>query len=581
MLFAEFFTERYFSHAAGLGIGTLDGEVAFLPIRFYCKEINIGARDLLQFRLPTLEGLLRDETICKVVENREEFNAVLKYLSWKDLRVRPFVDALGILQDIGATVNFGRMVALRSIFPSNHAFRGWNSEETICRDNYWQIPNYPRTPTFDKPDHSERVIAAQLIALVIATGRFLINHPPSGAQLSLDQLLKHVVKVLGPRMTDEDGTPLTLPIKLPRNMPRLVTSPIRDDGEGDEERLELQLNDAEMSELLENQSEDRAAGQEGSSESAPGIVRASPRKTVQFSRHTSRRLFWFGDDRMSEEEVVEVKQWPEMERARAIPHLVPSKLMERARWRERGCDLIKRQAQRAGLPLVDERLKPGKCQNRSALKVKTHCTAKTGVEQKVHLNQNDDMTWNFLSKLRHPVPKINSRCSSPVPPYLKRRAVIACQETLAALLVHQYDHDGGFQGRPMPIMTPNPIASPGIKKVFPLNMTGEEIRKFRHLDQSEIRKRFGSRPDNQRPALPPLNRSKKLIVMDDHPIPKSGAQRPIVAASHSGDLIPVNALSVELPRETIPEPIVAGKRRIAHKGQQLTGIGSRDETGNW
>ena len=169
LVFLEFFTERFFAHMAGLGIGVIDGEIAFLPIRFYCKEMNVGAKDLLQFKLPTLENLLRDAKIGKVIENRLEFCSVLQYLSWHELGIQPFLDVLGILQEVGSRVNFGKMTALRTIFPSSRAHSGWNSEETLCHDNYWQIPNYPRTPTFDRPDASERVIAAQVISLVITT----------------------------------------------------------------------------------------------------------------------------------------------------------------------------------------------------------------------------------------------------------------------------------------------------------------------------------------------------------------------------------------------------------------------------
>ena len=67
LLFAEFFVERFFSHVGGLAIATTDGQVAFVPLRFFCKELNMGAKDLLQFKLPTLENLLRDPAVYKVV----------------------------------------------------------------------------------------------------------------------------------------------------------------------------------------------------------------------------------------------------------------------------------------------------------------------------------------------------------------------------------------------------------------------------------------------------------------------------------------------------------------------------------
>ena len=104
LIFLDFFTERFFAHVGRLAVGAVDGEVGFLPLRFYCKEMNIGARDLLQFRLPTLEKLLRDKLVCKVVEHREEFRLTLRYLSWEALGVFPLLDLLAVLDTVGSSV---------------------------------------------------------------------------------------------------------------------------------------------------------------------------------------------------------------------------------------------------------------------------------------------------------------------------------------------------------------------------------------------------------------------------------------------------------------------------------------------
>ena len=283
-----------------------------------------------------------------------------------------------------------------------------------------------------------------------------------------------------------------------------------------DEQLELVLNEEEMSELLEDQPEQKSAALEGQPENKSATARSSPRKVVRFSHQVSCRVFSFGDDRLGDEVCKDVQQWPEMERARDIPCMESSKPMDKARWRERGIYLIKRQGYRAGLPLVDERLRPGKCRRPSILKVKTHREMRSGPEQKTYINQNDDMTWSFLAKLRHPLPRINSRSASPVPAYLKRQAVIASQETLAALLIRQYDHDGSFQGRPMPTMAPNPMVPPHDKKIFPSSITGDEIRKAAHLDQAEIRSRFGTRTERPRPVLLlPGSHPRSTIVMED------------------------------------------------------------------
>ena len=477
---------------------------------------------------------MRDKLICKVIENREEFQSHLRYLSWDGLNFAPLLDLLAVLPDVGSTVSFGKLMSLRTVFPSSHTTRGWNSEETLTRDNFWHVPNYPRTPSFDCPDPTEQVIAAQMISMVICVCKFAINHPPRGSSLSLDQLLRYTMESLGTKMSDLEGAPILLPVPLPRNMPCLD---VGDDEDllavvGDE-HLELALDEAEMSKLLEDQPVQQSVNLEGQPVEKLAGARSSPPKTVQFSKRVSCWVFVFGDDRLGDETISEIQQWPKMERARDIPRLEPSKLMDKARWRERAAYLIKKQGYRTGLPLVDEHLRPSVCRNRSILKVKTHQETRSGPEQKVAINQNDNMTWNFLAKLQHPVPKINARSASPVPPYLKRRAVIACLETLAALLVRQYDHDGTFQGRPMQNMAPNPMVPPSDKKVFPASMTGDEIRKAHH----PIRKASAQRPVSLAP--PP------------RPVTKSSEVNSVVTA----------------PTARVPEdvPVCEGKKRFAHQ----------------
>ena len=232
-------------------------------------------------------------------------------------------------------------------------------------------------------------------------------------------------------MVDEEGWPVTLPIPMPVVLPTLGAndSDIALLQGGDD--LELLMNEAEMQALLEDQPAKSVASLASPPEKKLAVANASQRKSLRFERKLYSREFVFGDDQLGPETVTEKLQWPEMERARKVPRLAGPKAKDNAMWRERVVEMIKKQGYRQGVPLVDERPRPLPCRKPSILKVKTHEETRSGPEQKIFIdNNNDDMTWNFLAKLRHPPNEINSRSSSPVPPYLKRRAVIACRETL-------------------------------------------------------------------------------------------------------------------------------------------------------
>ena len=150
LLFLHFFCERFFSNPAAIGVASIEGKFGLLPLRFYCKKLNIEAIDLLQCKLPTLEKLLRDPNVAKVVENMSEFCGQLFYLSWHRLSIRPFLDTDLILPEVGVVAKHGFLLALRSIFPATNQQACWNGEESICRGNNWQVPNYPRTYLFQE-----------------------------------------------------------------------------------------------------------------------------------------------------------------------------------------------------------------------------------------------------------------------------------------------------------------------------------------------------------------------------------------------------------------------------------------------
>ena len=372
-------------------------------------------------------------------------------------------------------------------------------------------------------------------------------------------------------MMDEEGRPLALPVTVLAVLPTLAVAGADDELLRGDDDLELLMDEAEMHALLEGQPAQSAASLESQPDEKSATASASQQKSVQFEKKLYCREFVFGDDRLGPETVTEKLQWPEMERAKKVPKLMGLKAKDNAMWRERMVEMIKKQGYRQGVPLVDERLRPLPCQKPSVLKVKTHEEPRSGPEQRVFINNNDDMTWNFLAKLRHPPNVINSRSSSPVPPYLKRRAVIACRETLSALLIHQFVQDGAYEGRALPRMNPTPVSPSRNKRRFPLGMTGREIREAKDMSQAEINRKYGQKPRSE-PA-PSVNKDRKRpAYVLEAPIPRSTAQRVVPAAPPKGKQsvrtmqpVPVSSL----PPLPASDPV--GKKRTAHvKNSELS-----------
>ena len=558
----------------------MEGTIGFLPLRFYCKELNIGARDLLQFKLPTLENLLRDPRVVKVVEDRHEFLDHLRYLSWAQLDIQPFLDVLGILQEVGPSTNWGKMTTLRVFFPSSNANYGWNSKSTLCTDNYWQIPNYPKTPTFSKPDPSARVISGQMIAMCIAVCKYAINHQPF-KQMHREMLLKFVKKVFGAFVIDIEGRPVKIPLDRGSGVGHREAADA-------EEPLQLDMDEEEMRELLEGPPAKETSPLEGRPVKKPAVSAPLPSKSVSFADIVTFRTFAFGKERLGPVEVANYDAWPEMDKAQDVPRLEMSKATAKAMARKRCPEFIKRGVPRSGLPLVDERLRPGPCQKRSALKVKTHREPRSGEAERVFINHNDDVTWNFLAKLRHPMSLINSRAASPVPPYLQRRGTFVCRESLMALLHRQYDQDVAYHGRPLPAMVPGPVSPVRTRKQFPGYMTSAQIKEVRHLSQEEIKKKFGARkriPEvAPRPLLPLPDR--KASAQRTTP---SAPPRKAVGTSEMKEVpIPVGAPSQEIvpiPMELLPKtplPPVIGATSMPMVEAQVAGnpdAGLKDQQG--
>ena len=175
------------------------------------------------------------------------------------------------------------------------------------------------------------------------------------------------------------------------------------------------------------------------------------------------------------------------------------------------------------------------CHNKSILKGEKCQEPSSGKAQRVHISDNNDGVWSFLSKLRHPDRHINSGSASPVPTYLRRRSGIACPEALAALLVRQYEQEEAYYGRPMPAMVPSPVPPPRARRQFPTNMTGNQIRRAQSLSPDTFKQRFGRPAIRTPPTLPPSGKPKKTgIVVLEVAVRKAGAQRPFPGAPPCG-----------------------------------------------
>ena len=162
--------------------------------------------------------------------------------------------------------------------------------------------------------------------------------------MPVTKLLQYTLEVFGPKLVDMEGTGISLTVLLPRTLPTLPTlmdSRVEEEAEADlllggDEPLELQMDDAEMSEHLEDPPENKlVAPLEGQPAQQSAAANSSPQKSVSFSTTNHYRPFAFGDDCLGQEKEIERHQWPEMERAQDVPKLDLSKAAAKAMWQER------------------------------------------------------------------------------------------------------------------------------------------------------------------------------------------------------------------------------------------------------
>ena len=494
MVFLQFVYARFWSHTGGLALSDLAGNLGFIPIKFFARELEESALGILLERMPSLGALFKDTTVVKVVENKNEFWYHLEYPRWSLLSFNPVLDVEELI-DVGARpAKAGPLRSLRSVFLPNDPFNGWNSDESICHDNRWHVPEYPCTPTFSKNDNMERAIVGQLYAMITLTCRYeVVNHVYSCSIYVLD--IRRYLCANNSEFVDltiDDVTEFNysilhkhLFVEKDERLPARYVVPKRDKPPVEEAvELELSIKDEEMQNLLEEPANQNTAS---SPEKVLEAKNPRVRGSVKFHEELFYRSFDFGSWQCRKEYAVKMRSWATMEKANEVPVLKISRNASRAMNRERCSEILQKVSERHQLPHLDGELpEPPRV---GILKASVPPKGPlTGEIQVVHDNHNDDMTWNLLAHLRHHRKRTNSRKASPPPSYFRKRPGIQCHTTLAATLIRQYDQDGDYENRAMPVMTPS-LCDPDRKRlVFPSYMNSSQILAAKKMKHTELRK---------------------------------------------------------------------------------------------
>ena len=467
LLFLHFFRARFFAHPGGLAVADLAGRMAFLPLKFFSRELEESALGVLLNRMPALESLLKDPAVIKVVEDRNEFWRHLDYMSWSQILISPSLDLEDCLEVSSTPAKKGPLRMLRSIFVANDPRRDWNSDEMICCDDRWHVQYYSITPTFATGDPLARVIAGQLYAMIIVTCRYLIANNTEQLTTPVDHLVEFNYVVLHELLHVGKEEKLPAVYVIPK---RTVVNNVEEDV------VEMDLNEEERIGLLDDPPVKSGV--------TKPVKATKAEKNVVFCHELFYRSFDFGVWELNQEYAITMKDWASMEKADDLPDLEPSKETFKAMNKERCCEILKKVGKGFKLPVFKERL-PG-CPRPGILKPSPRPDKLEGEVEIVYCNHNDDMTWNFLASLQHSRKRCNSRRASPPPTYIRPRPGNQCHTTLAAALIRQYDTDDDFRGKPLPEMKAK--QKDVQRRSFPSYMNSKQIREARKMPPEELQR---------------------------------------------------------------------------------------------
>ena len=471
MVFLQFVQSRFFAHPGGVAIGDLAGDMAFLPLKFYAKELNESGLGLLLKMLPTLESLLKDTAVIKIVEDRAEFWRHLDYMDWSLVSISPVLD-LENVTNTSTRAKAGPLRALRTIFPANDPLHDWNADETICHGDRWHVQEYSITPTFTSDDPLSQVIAGQLYAMRLQVCRFLISRNSNYIALGVNDQIEFNYAILHRYLYVERDEKLPATYIVPKRT---------------ETTREIESVDVEMS-LPEDERQGLLDSSPGQSRvHSPVKAQAKAVKNVRFRKELYYRSFEFGNWELQQEYEVTMRNWATMERASEVPSLEMPRATSKAMNRERCTEIIQK-VQRVRKPSTPYARLPDEPVKGILRPASEETLVPTGEVTIVYDNHNDDMTWNLLAHLRHHRRHNNSRRASPPPNYFRKRPGIQCHTTLAAALIRQYDQDGDYEGQPLPLMAPDECDPEKARMKFPSYMNSAQIKAARKMDRTKLRK---------------------------------------------------------------------------------------------